>query len=271
MSSGSESDEDYVPGEPEQLSEEGSADEETELQYEKELEHKTKKRKAANLACKSKKKKTKNVIKETVREVEEKDEVTEEIVDPEEQKKKEEDLWAMFLDGTDNKPKTTPKQNTSITSKPTKPIVNNVVDNKVKATSRESKESNEDDKARERRIFEFAGETIVVENNVIKEKVKTSESPASASKLEGPSSHSRGSGGLSGLLNNLNKTSKLSTLEKSKLDWLTYKKEEGIEDEIERHNKGKAGYLERQDFLERADVRQYEIERDLKMSRRSNR
>lgn len=47
MSSGSDSDEEYVPGEPEQLSEEGSADEETDLQYEKELEVKTNKRKAA--------------------------------------------------------------------------------------------------------------------------------------------------------------------------------------------------------------------------------
>lgn len=30
-------------------------------------------------------------------------------------------------------------------------------------------------------------------------------------------------------------------------------------------------YLDRQDFLERADHRQYEIERDMRMSRRSNR
>ncbi|KAI8426150.1 hypothetical protein MSG28_005098 [Choristoneura fumiferana] len=46
MSSDSESDEEFVPGEPEQLSEEDSADEETDLQFEKEQEHKTKKRKA---------------------------------------------------------------------------------------------------------------------------------------------------------------------------------------------------------------------------------
>lgn len=42
MSSDSESDEEFVPGEPEQLSEEDSADEETDLQFEKEQEHKTK-------------------------------------------------------------------------------------------------------------------------------------------------------------------------------------------------------------------------------------
>jgi hypothetical protein len=58
--------------------------------------------------------------------------------------------------------------------------------------------------------------------------------------LEGPS-RGRVSGGLSGVLGQLNKTNKLSTLEKSKLDWVTYKKEEGIEEEVESHNKGKSG------------------------------
>ncbi|KAL4712032.1 hypothetical protein ACJJTC_003699 [Scirpophaga incertulas] len=140
------------------------------------------------------------------------------------------------------------------------------------STQKEQKKDVDDSKDRERRIFEFAGETIVVENNVIKEKIKVSESPVSAatSKFEG-STKGRTSGGLSGVLGQLNKKTQLSTLEKSKLDWLTYKKEKGLEEEIQNHNKGKAGYLDRQDFLERADHRQYEIERDLRMSRRSNR
>lgn len=30
-------------------------------------------------------------------------------------------------------------------------------------------------------------------------------------------------------------------------------------------------YLDRQDFLERSDMKQFELERDLRMSRRSNR
>ncbi|XP_059053790.1 craniofacial development protein 1 [Achroia grisella] len=265
MSSGSESDEDYIPGEVEQVSEEGSADEETDLQYEQELEYKTKKRKASKQCNEIKKKKIKsrNDIKKLEAVTEVNVEVTEEAVDPEEQKKHEDDLWAKFLDGTDTKPKPT--------CQPTKTNANSIVDNAVKQPSGSFKGSNDDEKARERRIFEFAGETIVVENNVIKEKINSAESPAAASKLDGPSSRGRPSGGLSGLLNNLNKTAKLSTLEKSKLDWLTYKKEEGIEEEIESHNKGKAGYLDRQDFLERADLRQYEIERDLRMSRRSKR
>jgi hypothetical protein len=37
------------------------------------------------------------------------------------------------------------------------------------------------------------------------------------------------------------KKSKLGTLEKSKLDWDHYKKDEGIEEELQRHNKGRDG------------------------------
>lgn len=49
------------------------------------------------------------------------------------------------------------------------------------------------------------------------------------------------SGGISNILGQLNKKNKLTTLEKSKLDWTTYKQEEGIEEEIRNHNKGKHG------------------------------
>ncbi|XP_028167818.1 nucleolar GTP-binding protein 2 [Ostrinia furnacalis] len=261
MSSGSESDDDYVPGEPEQLSEEESADDETDLQYEKEVEHKAKKRKTAAAAKTTKKRKTRNGTKEPTPEPEEKKVEQPEQIDPVDEKKKEDDLWAKFLEGTDSKPK--PTANVSSTNnEPVKPVVD-----KVKPETKV--ENTNDDKAREKRIFEFAGETIVVENNVIKEKIKTAEAPASAKIQVGSSS--RGSSGLSGVLGQLNKKDKLSTLEKSKLDWTTYKQQEGLDEEIQSHNKGKSGYLDRRDFLERADLRQYEIERDLRLSRRSNR
>ncbi|CAH2091024.1 unnamed protein product [Euphydryas editha] len=261
MSSGSESDDDYMPEEPEKLSEEESADEETDLQFEKELEHKTNKRKSAQSVKGKKKQKTKTGVQEVIDDT--KKEPNENLVttNPEEEKKREEDLWAKFLEGTDTKPKPITKElNTQPLDKAT--------ESKKEDDGKNDKQEL-GDKDRERRIFEFAGETIVVENNTIKEKIKTPESADTVKKLEGPS-RGRG-GGLSNLLGQLNKKNKLSTLEKSKLDWNTYKKEEGIEEEIVNHNKGKAGYLDRRDFLERTDVRQYEIERDLRMSKRSNR
>lgn len=263
-SSDSESDEDYVPGEPEKVSEEESANEETDLQFEKELDQKAKKRKVVKETKGTKKPKTRNCGTEE-EESPVKAEATEEIANPEEQKKKEDDLWAMFLEGTDSKPKPTSTV-TSSSINASKSIVS-----KTEIPKKDVPKS--DDQAREKRIFEFAGETIVVENNTIKEKIKTADSPATVSKLEGPSRGRPGLGGsgLSGVLGALNKKNKLSTLEKSKLDWSTYKHEEGLEEEIQSHNKGRNGFLDKRDFLERADVRQYELERDMRLNRRSNR
>lgn len=177
MSSGSESDEEFVPGEPEQLSEEDSADEETNLQYEKELEHKTKKRKSTEETMATKKRHTRNGVKEIeLEQVEEKEEVSGKPLDPVEEKKREEDLWAMFLEGTDTKPKPAAKETNS--SEPVKPTAVADTSQEKPLTKHTTDKKSEDDKARERRIFEFAGETIVVENNVIKERIKTADSPA---------------------------------------------------------------------------------------------
>lgn len=167
MSSGSESDDEYVPGEPEQVSEEDSADEETDIQFEKEQEQKATKRKVTTEKKGKKRQKTTRAARAATPEEEEVEEEKEELA-PEEQKKREEDLWAMFLDGTDTVKKPAPKE-TNVPKEPTKPTVDEKKD-KVNVTSSKPEE---DAKAKERRIFEFAGETIVVEDNVIKEKIKT--------------------------------------------------------------------------------------------------
>ncbi len=39
------------------------------------------------------------------------------------------------------------------------------------------------------------------------------------------------------------KKQKMSTLEKSKMDWDAFKTEEGISDELAIHNRGKEGYV----------------------------
>lgn len=79
------------------------------------------------------------------------------------------------------------------------------------------------------------------------------------------------SGGLSGLAGQLgsSKKTKLSTLEKSKLDWDRFKNDEGIAEDLKSFNQGKQGFLERQAFLERADVKQFEIERTLRAGRKT--
>lgn len=79
-------------------------------------------------------------------------------------------------------------------------------------------------------------------------------------------------GGLSGLASKLsgNKKPKLSTLEKSKLDWDTFKQDEGIAEDLKTFNQGKMGYLERKAFLERADLKQFEIEKQFRSTRKTN-
>lgn len=76
--------------------------------------------------------------------------------------------------------------------------------------------------------------------------------------------------GLSNALQNLKSTinslPRLSTLEKSRLDWKQYVEKESLEDDLKAHNKGKEGYLERQAFFNRASEREYQYERQLKKS-----
>lgn len=81
----------------------------------------------------------------------------------------------------------------------------------------------------------------------------------------------KSSGGLANILSQIGKKSKLSVLEKSKQDWDGYKKKEGIVEELVTYNKGKDGYLEKQDFLERTDLRQFELEKSMRAANRSHR
>ncbi|XP_016839719.1 craniofacial development protein 1 [Nasonia vitripennis] len=77
--------------------------------------------------------------------------------------------------------------------------------------------------------------------------------------------------GITSVLGSLNKKTKLSTLEKSKLDWNQFKEENNLKEEINTFNRGKNGYLEKQDFLQRADSRQFEIEKQLRAGKRGSR
>jgi len=61
---------------------------------------------------------------------------------------------------------------------------------------------------------------------------------------------------------------KMGTLEKSRLDWVAFKKQQGIEEELQSAVKSKNGYLERQEFLQRTDLREFEYEKDIRAKRR---
>ncbi|CAG2119800.1 unnamed protein product, partial [Medioppia subpectinata] len=125
------------------------------------------------------------------------------------------------------------------------------------------------------KVYDFAGQEVKVteevETNSITT-VNTSDESVVNSIVgnEVPVKPVKRAGGLGGLLNQLKKP-KINTLTKSFMDWNNYKKEEGIEEELKQHNKSKDTYVERQAFLQRSDLRQFENEKQIREKNRSQR
>lgn len=140
-----------------------------------------------------------------------------------------------------------------------------------------SKPSTKEEKIKITRTYEFAGKMISEEKwvDANSEEARahlnstTIKNPTSKLSSSSPSSSSSNSSPqpsnskplrrkrkraslLDAVISNSSKT-KLSTLEKSRLDWATYVDKNKISDELKYKNKG--GYLEKQDFLNRVDSR----------------
>ncbi|XP_011304183.1 craniofacial development protein 1 [Fopius arisanus] len=184
----------------------------------------------------------------------------------EEEKKRADTLWADFMKdtGTISKPKAQDSANGTSANPPIRPKP----EEKVKIT----------------KVFEFAGEEVKIEKEVSANSAEarlsllsSDKSPKIPEVIPRPSGRGGGGrrgglGGISSVLGQIGRKTKISTLEKSKLDWDNFKKQENLDEEITTHNRGRDGFLERQDFLQRADMRQFEIEKQLRTTaRRSNR
>lgn len=167
------------------------------------------------------------------------------------EKEKADLLWADFLKDVEPLPKKQPPPAVAQSCPTTSKFEPATVEKKVKFT----------------KIMNFAGETVLVDTEV-----DTEEARERGSGAEAPLPGTKRPAGVQNVLSRiLNKKQKLSVLDKSKLDWEKYKKEKGIEEEIQTHNRGKDGYLEKQAFLQRADLRQFEIEKNLRAKTRVNR
>ncbi|XP_065589513.1 craniofacial development protein 1 [Cyrtonyx montezumae] len=185
----------------------------------------------------------------------------------EEEKKKEDALWASFLSDVGQKPKAAAAQADKAGEE--KSV------NKLQGKPKESEKPKDSGKVTITKVFDFAGEEVRVTKEVdsnskeaksfLKQQEKWQSSvPGSLPTVSGVKRPS----GISSLLGKIgSKKQKMSTLEKSKLDWENFKEEEGIVEELAIHNRGKDGYIERKAFLERVDHRQFEIERDIRLSR----
>jgi len=101
--------------------------------------------------------------------------------------------------------------------------------------------------------YDYAGETVVVTKTV----TNTNAIPVIQKKKSN----------LDAILGG-HKKPKLSTLEKSKMDWSQFKEKEGIHDELNQHLKSKNSFLDKQAFLQRTDLRQFEKEKEVRATTR---
>ncbi|XP_073977876.1 yeti isoform X2 [Rhodnius prolixus] len=248
------SDEDFIPqgAENEPASEDESAHDSCEQESSEGEDGDLRKRKKAPSRRKFRKKpKSEDVDKH------DEQQKKKETLSAEDRKKKADALWADFLKDCD-------------------PPVRKKTESIQNSAGKSGKVAENPAKIKVVEEFHFAGEKVLVEKELTTTKPKSTANGTTNPNCSEPSKpmmaggRGRGRGGISSILGQIGKKNKLSTLEKSKLDWATFKKDEGIEEDIERHNKGKNGYLERQDFLERADLRQFELEKSLRTSKRSS-
>jgi Bucentaur or craniofacial development len=168
----------------------------------------------------------------------------------EDDKEKADALWADFLNDTEP----------AGASAPQKPVV----EPRKSVTEKEnsSKIVVESVKEKEVKTFEYAGETVTTTStttrNTLEEELrietparliptlvvdKAATPPATASTALGKfvSTPRPKAGGLGSILSQIGKKNKISTIEKTKLDWDGFKKSEGIDEELQTHNKGKDG------------------------------
>ncbi|CAF0846780.1 unnamed protein product [Adineta ricciae] len=100
------------------------------------------------------------------------------------------------------------------------------------------------------KIFEYAGEKVSVPITT-PPTVKETSNPS----IKRPAATS---GSVLDRLGIGNKKQKLSTLEKSRLDWSAHKDSEALTDDLDSHRRSKDSYVEKKAFLERTELRQHD-------------
>lgn len=150
------------------------------------------------------------------------------VRDLEAEKRKEDALWAEFLGESD----TPAKPDTSTTSSTSSYKKHIPKEQKSSAPKPQQEEEVSN-------VFDFAGEEVVVPKSSTN---TSSESPTAAAVASTAGIKRTGTtGGLSSVLNQISKKNKLSILQKTKIDWDGFKTNEGINEDIATHNRGRDG------------------------------
>lgn len=170
-----------------------------------------------------------------------------------EEKKKADDLWSDFI--SDVKAPEKPTQ-------PLKQAASNVITQTKSSGDLKKSEALVLTKSEGRRSLDLFGGATVTDSATANSTPIPKSSRSVVSKTE-PRSF-KVNDRLTSILSKINKEPKISTLQKSLMDWNEFKQSENIEEELDIQNRGKNSYLERKAFLERTDHREFEIERDLR-------
>lgn len=179
------------------------------------------------------------------------------------EKKHADDIWKSFLNDVEA---TSSTKSSTVTSTDMAEIVRSIGNTPVKSSSIASKELTAN-------VFEFAGETFTVDNAFPTvsglENTKVAVSATTSAEVKGTGCLPQKRGGIESVLGTLSsKKQKMTTLQKSLYDWKSFKASEGIEEDLEKFNKGRGGFIERQRFLQRSDVRSFEAEKEIRQSRK---
>ncbi|XP_071735817.1 uncharacterized protein [Rutidosis leptorrhynchoides] len=110
-----------------------------------------------------------------------------------------------------------------------------------------------------REVRDFAGESIEVKKLVDANTKETSEKEKGAGGSGAPSA-------VDAILEQIRKKPKLSVLDKTKKDWGEFKEDNRLDEELENYKKSGNQYLDKVSFLQRADYREYERERDARLA-----
>jgi predicted Fe-Mo cluster-binding NifX family protein len=110
----------------------------------------------------------------------------------------------------------------------------------------------------------FAGKIVEVETEFVE---GTKEAKAHTKRLE-----MLAKGGIDAVLAELMQPKKLTVLDKTKADWRNVKDGDAdLQEDLQHHQRGGRTYREQQDFLQQADFREYELERDARLAANSKR
>ncbi|XP_055833128.1 uncharacterized protein LOC129902109 isoform X2 [Solanum dulcamara] len=112
-------------------------------------------------------------------------------------------------------------------------------------------------------VRDFAGEDVEIKKYV------DANSAEASDKCKGPAAPASA---VDIILEQIKKKQKLSVLDKTKKDWEGFKGENrGMEEELDAYKKSSNQYLDRVGFLERADYREFERERDARLAMHAKR